>query len=173
MKEEYRKKLDEMYVFLKNYNSFPDIESTQNVLESVFLPNMEFLAATKDQEVLEHLFDFFDEEFDCEINEVCETLQSMIGENFTLDQMIKAFYEKLDSFAEKYLGKCVEMSMCCVRNRQINDGHWDRFREMFNTVKSKHSKAIVERLKALALKYDWEEDSKQMVYALEEDMKKW
>jgi hypothetical protein len=44
---------------------------------------------------------------------------------------------------------------------------------MFNTVRSKHSKEIVEDLRESALKYDWEEESKQMIYTLEKDMKSW
>jgi hypothetical protein len=43
---------------------------------------LEKLAKTKNAEVLEHLLAFFDEEFDCEVDEACEVLMSRIGANF-------------------------------------------------------------------------------------------
>jgi hypothetical protein len=60
------------------------------------------------------------------------------------------------------------MNMYCVRNDCRN-----KFRKMFNTVRSKHSKEIVENLKDSALEFDLEEDSKQMICTLEEDIKIW
>jgi hypothetical protein len=123
-------------------------------------------------EVLEHLLDFSDEEFDCEVNEACEILQSVIGSNFTLDQMIEALYKKFDAFAGNYLSMCAEMSMWCICNRQIDDGHWDRFRDMFNAVKSQHSKKFLEELKTWFTD-TWSDEERNMVYILEEDMKKW
>jgi hypothetical protein len=166
MKEEHREMLDKMRDFFINWDAIPDDEFYQKRLE--FDSRLDILAATKDTEILEHLLDFFDENFDCEVDEACEILKSTIGSNFTLDQLIEAFYKKFDQFAEKYLGKCIEMSMYCVRNDCR-----DKFRQMFNTVRSKHSKEIVENLKESALEFDWEEDSKQMIYTLEEDMKSW
>jgi hypothetical protein len=58
--------------------------------------------------------------------------------------------------------------MWCVRNE-----HGEQFRRMFSTVKSKYSKEIVEDLKESALEFDWEEDAKKAIDALEEDMKNW
>jgi hypothetical protein len=78
-----------------------DGEILQEKCVDNFLNPTEDLAATKDQEMLEHLLDFFDKEFNYEINEVCETLRSEIGSSFTLDQLIGAFYKKFDQFAEK------------------------------------------------------------------------
>jgi hypothetical protein len=171
MKKEHRKKLDKMYEYYNNYDKIFDILS-QEEYDDVFISNMKALAATKDMEILEHLLDFFDRNFDYEVNEVCECLKMKIGANFSLDQLIEAFYKKFDHFAKKYLEMCAEMSIWCVRNRQINDGHWDRFREMFNTVKSPRSSEVLEELKSW-IDSSWLEEEKNMVYALEEDMKKW
>jgi hypothetical protein len=176
MKKEYEEKLQIMRDFFINYDNISDEDFYPRRLE--FESNLEELVTTKDQEVLECLLDFFDEDFDCEVDEVCEHIQCEIGSNFTLDQIIKAFYKKFDQFAENYQYKCALMSMVCVRNRQINDGHWDRFRQMFNTVKSKHSPIILEELKDMfeaGAEYGWEwsEEERKMVYALEEDMKSW
>jgi hypothetical protein len=46
---------------------------------------------------------------------------------------------------------------------------------MFNTVKSKHSPRILEKLKTWfnATWSTWTDEEKAMVYALEEDIKKW
>ncbi|MDR1432947.1 MAG: hypothetical protein LBI61_01220 [Puniceicoccales bacterium] len=131
--------------FSENYDNISDEDFCQRRRE--FEVNLEELTATKDQEVLEYLMDFFDEDFDYSVEGVCGSIKARIGANFTLDQLIEAFYKRFDKFAGKYLGKCAEMSMWCVRNRQIDDYHWDRFREMFNAVKSKHSAKILEKLK--------------------------
>jgi hypothetical protein len=171
MKKEYEEKLQIMRDFFINYDNISDEDFYPRRLE--FDSNLEELAATKDQEVLEHLLDFFDERFDVEVDEACEILQSVIGSNFTLDQVIEAFYKKFDQFAEKYPGMCGEMSMVCIRNRQIDDGHWDRFREMFNAVRSKHSAKILEEVKHYFRCNSWTDEEKNMVYALEEDMKSW
>ncbi|MDR1432949.1 MAG: hypothetical protein LBI61_01230 [Puniceicoccales bacterium] len=128
---------------------------------------VDFLCESKAQDVLEALLDFFTHENE-QYGGVCETLKSQIGVNFTLDQLLQAFYKKFNTLAENDLSICSEMSMWCVRNDCR-----DKFRQMFNTVRSKHSKEIVENLKKSALEYDWEEDSKEMIYTLEEDMKNW
>jgi hypothetical protein len=111
--------------------------------------------------------DFFTEENE-KYGGLCEHMKVQIGVNYTLDQIIGAFHKKFDTLAENDLGICIEMSMWCVRNE-----HGEQFRRMFNAVKSKHSKEIVEDLKASALEYDWEEDAKKAIDALEEDMKSW
>ncbi|MDR0742456.1 MAG: hypothetical protein LBE98_03260 [Puniceicoccales bacterium] len=216
IQDKYKKHLGKMYEYFNNYNNcskFSDIDSSQREYDDVFLPNMEALAATKDTEVLEHLMDFFDEEFDYEVNEACEYLKAEIGANYTLDQIIEVFYKKFDKVAENYLSMCVEMSMWCIRNRQIDENHWDiienkckigavgawsdfslckyasmwhmnsddhwiRFREMFNTLRSRHSRKFLEELKTWfdrGKEYglEWSDEEKHRVYTLEEDMKKW
>jgi hypothetical protein len=173
MKKEHEERLNKMREFFVNYDDILDDDFYRRRLE--FDDHLEVLAATKDTEILEYLMDFFDEEFDCEVDEACEILKSRIGANFTLNQIIEAFYKKFNTVAESYFDACVEMSMWCIRNRQIDDGHWDRFREMFNTVKSKHSPRILEKLKTWFNETwsTWTDEEKAMVYALEEDMKKW
>jgi hypothetical protein len=176
MKKEYGEKLNEMYEYFHNYDNydkFPDIDSSQNYYVNVFIPNMEALAATKDTEVLEHLLDFFDEEFDCEVNEACEILRSRIGVNFTQDQLVEAFYKKFDVVAGNYLDMCQQMCMWCIRS-----GYFEQFRKMFNTVKSKHSAKVLDELKTYfdcgkEHGWEWTDEERNMVYALEEDMKKW
>ncbi|MDR1375674.1 MAG: hypothetical protein LBJ45_02585 [Holosporaceae bacterium] len=113
MKEEYEKKLAIMRDFFENYDNISDEDFYPKHLE--FDRNLGELAATKDQEVLEHLMDFFDEDFDYSVEGVCGSIKARIGANYTLDQVVEAFYKKFDQFAEKYLGKCIETSMYCVR----------------------------------------------------------
>jgi hypothetical protein len=57
--------------------------------------------------------------------------------------------------------------MWCIRS-----GYFDEYRKMFNTVKSEHSVKILENLKS-RFECGWSDEEKDMVYALEDDMKKW
>jgi hypothetical protein len=160
MKKEYKERLDKMREFFINYDDIPDDDFYRRRLE--FDDHLEVLAATKDTEVLEHLLDFFDEEFDCEVNEACEHLKAEIGANFTLDQIIEALYKKFDSFAENYLGMCVQISW-----HMFSDENFEEFREMFSAVKSQHSEKFLQKM------YDWAPESTNYADLLRNDMKKW
>ncbi|MDR1232929.1 MAG: hypothetical protein LBJ75_01555 [Puniceicoccales bacterium] len=171
MKEEHEEILDKMREFFINYNDILDDDFYRRRLE--FDNYLEILAKTQDTEVLEHLLDFFDEEFDCEVDEVCEHLRAKIGANFTQDQLIEAFYKKFDIVAGNYLGICRQMCMWCILS-----GYFEQFRKMFNAVKSKHSAKVLDKLKAYfdcgrEHGWEWTDEEKNMVYTLEEDMKKW
>jgi hypothetical protein len=59
-----------------------------------------------------------------------------------------------------------------------SDDHWNRFREMFNTVRSRHSRKFLKELKTWfdrGKEYglEWTDEEKHRIYTLEEDMKKW
>jgi hypothetical protein len=169
MKQKYIEKINLARKSLKNDHTLSEKELDERLVIGYNL--MDELCATKDTEVLSELLDFFTAEND-EWGGFSEHLRAQIGANFSLDQLIEAFYKKFDSFAGNCLEMCVIMSMICIRNRQINDGHWDRFRQMFNTVKSEHSGKILEGLKSWFTD-TWTKEEKGMVYALEEDMKRW
>jgi hypothetical protein len=165
MNEEYKLHFEVMSKYIHWDPQLGEQENRENGQK--FFDAIELLCKSHDSEILENLLDFFTKENE-RYGGVCETIKSQIGANFTLDQIIGAFYKKFDTLAENDLGICIEMSMWCVRNE-----HGEQFRRMFNAVKSKHSKEIVEDLKASALEYDWEEDAKKAIDALEEDMKSW
>jgi hypothetical protein len=171
MKEEYEERLSKMREFFVNYDDISDDDFYRRRLE--FDDHLEILAATKDTEVLIHLLDFFDEEFDCEVDEACEILRSRIGANFTQDQLIEAFYKKFDTVADHYLSMCRQMCMWYIRS-----GYFKQFRKMFNTVKSQHSAKVLDKLKTYfdcgkEHEWEWTDEERNMVYTLEEDMKKW
>ncbi|MDR1891008.1 MAG: hypothetical protein LBQ23_02375 [Puniceicoccales bacterium] len=166
MKKEYKDELDKMDNFFKNYSNIPDEVFHTRCMDD-FVQKMKNLVATKDIEVLEHLLDFFVEDFDLEVGGVCESLKSQIGVNYTLDQILEAFYKKFDSLARNHLDICAEMSMWFLYN-----DYFDKFKEMFNFIKSDHSDQFIENMKE-GFKYDIPEDVQKMILLLEQDMKNW
>jgi hypothetical protein len=160
MKKEYEERLDKMREFFVHYDDIPDDDFYRRRLE--FDDHLEALAATKDTEVLEHLLDFFNEEFDCEVDEACERLKAEIGSNFTLDQIIEALYKKFDSFAGNYLGMCVQISW-----HMFSDENFEKIRKVFNVVKSQHSEKFLQKM------YDWAPENMNYIDILRNDMKKW
>ncbi|MDR1233165.1 MAG: hypothetical protein LBJ75_02820 [Puniceicoccales bacterium] len=165
MKAEYIDKLRVMHKYVHWDEQLSEEENKGNGKK--YFAAVDFLCESKEQGVLEALLDFFTSENE-QYGGVCENLKAQIGANFSLEQIIEAFYKKFDSLAENDFGICAEMSMWCVRNE-----HGEQFRKMFNTVKSKHSKEIVKDLKASASEYNWEEDVKEAIDTLEGDMKNW
>jgi hypothetical protein len=161
MKQEYKNMLDKMNRFFSNYKTVPDEklhEECMRNFDSVF----DELVVSKDQEVLENLIDFFDYEFDMTIQGVTESMESQIQCNFTSDQIIRAFYKKFDSFMEKNPGRCIHICW-----NLFTDEYFEKFRKMFNTVKSKHSERFLREMS------DWAPEEKDQINILRNDMKKW
>lgn len=159
MKKEYKEKLDKMYKFFNNYKSIPDEELHERCMND-FCYIADELVLTKNQEVLECLLDFFEEEFDYEAEGVLEGLKNGIGANYTLDQILAAFYKKFDSLIKNDIEICVEISQWYFYDKRV----FENFRKMFNTVKSKKSEAFLTEFRGRL-------DEK--VAILREDMKSW
>ncbi|MDR1401960.1 MAG: hypothetical protein LBI81_03345 [Puniceicoccales bacterium] len=117
---------------------------------------------SKDVEVLEHLLDFFEHRFDYDIEGVCESLKARIEANFTLDQLLEAFYRKFDTLAENDLSMCAELSMWCLWR-----GKFEEFRKMLNTVKPTKTLELLDKME------DWDKEHKVNIDILREDMKSW
>lgn len=169
MKKEYKEKLDKMYWFFNNYKNIAKADLHEHCMNDFVYP-MDELSETGEQEILECLLDFFDRQFDDDINGVSESLESDVQCNFTSDQIIEAFYKKFDSFMEKNSMRCMKISMRFFD--EGNETDFLKFRVFFNFVKSKHAKELLDIFKEW-FKYGWSEKSKNYVYTLENDMKKW
>jgi NDP-sugar pyrophosphorylase family protein len=121
--------------------------------------------ATKDMDVLHRAFDYFMEEKDDDalMNGGCETLESEIFQNFSMEQIIEALHKKFSALvannemrAEHFAGAC------------ISHGYLKEFREIFN---STHTPSYNDFLSELE---DWiGEDYPKEISILREDMKKW
>ena len=163
MKKEYEEKIKEMEYIVKNYDDIPDDVFHERCMRE-FVDNMEYLATTKDQEVLEHLLDFFVKDFDLNVGGVCETLETDIGDNFSLDQILKAFYKKYNFLANNNLNRCVQFSMWFIWHNKF-----EGFRRMFNTVKPELAEKIIGGMA------NWDDDHEydRELNILREDMKTW
>ena len=127
----------------------------------------EELAKTKDQRGLLYLLDYFDEEFDDKYEGVLEVLQNAIFDNYSYDRIIEAFYEKFDRLLHKNQWR----AECISRNFFDSDEDFEKFRDMFNAVKSVKSKEFLDSLETwLDSSYDV---GLEGVEILREDMKKW
>jgi hypothetical protein len=162
MKQEYKEKLDKMFWFFNNYKTIPG-KDLHTIGMNNFVYPMEELALTKDKEVLECLLDFFEKQFDSDSEGVLESLESFIQCNFTSDQIIEAFYKKFDSFMNRNLWRCVHI---CWNSLFIEE-NFEKFRKMFNSVKSKHSEKFLKEM------FDWAPEGEKQISILENDMKKW
>ncbi|MDR1232927.1 MAG: hypothetical protein LBJ75_01545 [Puniceicoccales bacterium] len=168
MKKEYEEKLAIARKLITE-NDLSCREEEERVLEGFRI--IETLILTLDTEILCELLDFFITETKNEYK-VCETLESLIFDHFPGEQILEAYYQKFDSLAEKNPERCTFIAIAYFFSQESN---YEKFRKMFNTVKSKHSVKILEELKR-KLKYgEWidKENDRAMVYALEEDMGKW
>jgi hypothetical protein len=171
MKKEYEEKLQLAKEALAKYDR-ESPEYQEIVLSGLRL--MEELVKTEDTKVLCELFDLFTPG-----NEyyVCEALEDLIHGYFTSDQVLQIFYQKFDSLAEKNPERCVKMACVNFFDRDKNDLIFEKFREMFNAVKSKYSGKFLEELKSFLFAgsclHKIDEMNKICVHALEEDMKSW
>jgi hypothetical protein len=161
VKGEYREQVDKMYWFFENYKNIDDDDLHKKCMDN-FVNPMSEVVKSKDPEVLEHLLDFFEHRFDYDIEGVCETLKSQIGVNFTLDQLLQAFYKKFNTLAENDLSICAEMSMYYIWHNMFED-----FRKMFNTVKPKKAPELLDKMDK------WNKGKTDCVGILRNDMKSW
>ena len=144
-------------------SSWITIRNTDINLAIEFDRLCEELAKTHDMRGLLYLLDYFDEEFDLEYEGVLECIQNDIGANFTLVQILEAFYKKFDQLITKHVSRAAYFSYWFLDNEMFDD-----FRKMFNTVKSNQSEKLLNRLD------DWaDDDYAEERKLLREDMKKW
>ena len=94
MNPKHRELLDKMYWFFENYKEIDDEVLHEKCVDN-FLNPMEELIPSKDAEVLKCLLDFFEHDFDYDLEGIYESLKARIGANFTLDQLIEAFNKNL------------------------------------------------------------------------------
>jgi hypothetical protein len=161
VKAEYREQLDKMYWFFENYKNIDGDTLHKKCMDNFVNPISE-VVKSKDVEVLEHLLDFFEHRFDYDIEGVCESLKARIEANFTLDQLLEAFYRKFDTLAENDLSMCAELSMWCLWR-----GKFEEFRKMLNTVKPTKTLELLDKME------DWDKEHKVNIDILREDMKSW
>ncbi len=160
MRKEYKDKINLATKMLILNRSLPidELEKRFNVAYAI----TDELSETRDSEILEKLLEFFNKE-----NEMyggfCENLKSQICINFTLDQLMQAFYKKFDYLVKNDLEMSYEMSSWFLYSDMFNE-----FREMFNTVKSADSNVFIDRLD----KWCGDEFPDEIAL-LREDMKKW
>jgi hypothetical protein len=178
MKKKNGEKLGEVGDFLASHGDICDGVAEVRSERSGAAAEVGEMSAVAEEEIWKQLVDLLDRNFDGKVGEVCKYITSGAGVNCVLDRMIDALYQRFDAFAENYPEICGQISMCCIRNRQINDGHWDRFRAMFNTVKSRYSARILENLRTLLdedanLGQEWSEEEINTLHALEKDVVKW
>lgn len=114
----------------------------------------------KDVEILENLLDFFTESNEC--TGICEHLKSEIASNYTLEQILQAFYKKFDTLVKNDIEIAVEMSMWF-----FDSGMFDDFRKMFNAVKTDKSRIFLDEF------LDWYPDLEDKVNILRKDMETW
>jgi hypothetical protein len=168
MKKEYEEKLEMARKLIPE--NFPTCEEEKEKISKSF-GIIEPIVKTGDIDVLPNLFDFFLEE-KAYTYDFCEALGGLIFGYFSGEQILQAYYQKFDSLAEKNPERCVSIASVYF----FYDGSdYEKFREMFNAVRSKHSGKILEELKR-KLKYGEridKETDRMMVHTLEEDMKSW
>jgi len=161
MKQEYKEKLQLAWDML-DYNDELSIEDNEKCFDIAY-NTLNELVGTKDQEVLESLLEFFCEDHE-DYGGICEHLKCEIGANFTLDQLLQAFYKKFDYLAEHDVSRLVQFSFWFFGNDMLPE-----FREMFNCVRSDHSLKYLDELD------DWCSDGyrQEERYILREDMNNW
>ncbi len=125
--------------------------------------NLENIIQTKDEDILPGLFDLFILE-DLEYTGVCESLDNGIWDNFSEEQIVRAFEEKFDDLLKKNM-----LRACTTSIAIINTGHFDDLRRVFNKVKSKESSNFVEELSGWGSKKKFRDEA----LVLKEDMESW
>ncbi|MDR1401962.1 MAG: hypothetical protein LBI81_03355 [Puniceicoccales bacterium] len=168
-----KKKYEEKLAFARKLipENFPTCKEEEEKISKSF-GIIDPIVKTGDIDVLPGLFDFFIEE-KAHTYDFCEALDDMISAYFSEDQVLQVFYQKFDALAEKNPERCAGI---VSRYFFYQESDYEKFREMFNTVRSKHFVKSLEELKRrLKSNVGWidKEKDRMMVYALEEDMKKW
>jgi hypothetical protein len=153
-------------IFLKKkfeeaeYSDYTDTEGQERDLCVDFIDACGEAAQSKNMDVLLQLIDFFDDTVDLKYGGVLESLESIVR-SFYSDQILEAFYKKFDSFMKKNLLRCIHISWSLMCE------NFEKFRKMFNTVKSKHSNNFLDQL------YEFTPEGKKEISILRDDMKKW
>jgi hypothetical protein len=156
-------------IFLKKrfeeseYTDYVDENGRKRDMCADFAEACEEAAKTGEMDVLLQLIDFFDDAIDDEFGGVLESLESTVQCNFASDQIIEAFYKKFDSFMGKNLWRCIHICW----NSLFVEETFEKFREMFNSVKSKHSENFLKEM------CEWAPEGEDQINILKNDMEKW
>jgi hypothetical protein len=173
MKKEYEERLEVARKKLAEYHAAS--QKDEEILLEV-TRSLESLVLTEDTEVLCELFDFFISETADEYD-MCEALEGLILDHFYGEQILQAYYQKFDSLAEKNPERCAFIAGTNFFDQNENDVKFEKFRKMFNAIKSPHSGKFLKKLKSLLFAGScvgkFGEMNKVCVHALEEDMKSW
>lgn len=122
---------------------------------------MKRLASAKKTEALCELLDVFNGENE-DFGGFCESTKTHIAINYSLDQLLQAFYKKFDSLINNDMDIAVEMSMWF-----FEDDKFEEFRTMFNFVKSPKSDRFLDEF------LRWFPDYQEEVDILRGDMNRW
>lgn len=161
MKKEYEESLKKMEWFFDNYQNISEKELHTKCIE-YFDKFIDELTKTKEQKILEYLISFFESKFDYTFEGILEHLKSEISSNYTLEQILQAFYKKFDTLVKNDIEIAVEMSMWF-----FDSGMFDDFRKMFNAVKTDKSRIFLDEF------LDWYPDLEDKVNILRKDMEAW
>ena len=122
----------------------------------------EELVQIDDVNVLAVLLEFFNDENE-DYGGVCETLMNDIWDNYSAEQIIEAVSQKFDYLVENDLSR-----FACLTSILLNEEDFEKFRAMFNEIKSKNSDKYLESLYKLC-----SDNYPSEINLLREDMKKW
>ena len=123
---------------------------------------IEELISTRETEALIELLDIFTEENE-DYGGICESSMSMIASSFDTEQKFEALCLKFKDFINKDLWRCSIMSAWF-----FYEEYFERFRKVFNTVKSENSKEFLKEIQNLV-----SNESEKYVTILRNDMQKW
>ncbi len=159
MKKEYLDKIELAKKCLKWDDTIPSEIAGKN--GDIAYNTIEELCRTKDNEVLVKLLDFFNKEND-EWGGFTERLQNEISDNFSLEQILQAFYKKYNSLANNDLDVCAYISMWFIWGEEF-----DPFRRMFNAVKPELAEKILDKMDKR------NKNRTNCIEILRQDMKTW
>jgi hypothetical protein len=160
MEQKYKKKLELTKKLLHDSQNVGPSEEAEKMFDDGHAL-MEELVQTKDTEVLCELMDLFNEELD--LTGVCETLESEIFQNFTMEQIIEVLYKKLFTLVANNEMRAVGFAGAC-----LNTGYFRDFRNIFNSAKSPNSEDFLNEFEKW-----YDEDYPKEIAILREDLKKW
>lgn len=156
--QKYKEQVQLINHLLQYNEGTSDEEDERNFDQALDL--MKKLVSTKKTEALCELLEVFNVEND-DFGGFCESTKARIGSNYSLEQILEAFYKKFDTLIRNDIDMAVEMSKWFFESDMFEE-----FREMFNTVKSAESDRFLDEF------LSWWPDYQEQVDILRNDMKK-
>jgi hypothetical protein len=184
MKPEYAEKFE----IIKKLFIPPSREEINNITDEeidqkndLFDNMLDELTKSRDPEVLRGLLDFYTNPNSVEWGGFLGggILTGAIVSGFEPLEFIDALYEKFDDIYGDNGQDFQDIECFCW---DIWEGDWPRnfgrsyfpeFRQMFNTIKSKHSKRFLKEMETWCVSSKEKDKRKAMIETLREDMKKW